>query len=168
MAFDKNRSYPKKSSKSDNRVSRIAYRSSQSHRGTLKTLLTEEQKQTATIQELTYDFSCRIIRLYQFLTEDASYKESIISKQVYRSGTSIGANVREAQHSQSDADFLSKMSIALKEADETNYWLSLLHDNGYLTDNQYASLDNDNQRILRLLNTIVKSTKQRIDKARQK
>ena len=86
-----------------------------------------------------------------------------MSKQIYRAGTSIGANTREAQHAQSDADFLSKMQIAHKEADETCYWLSLLHDNGYLNDEQLSSLDADSQRIMRLLNSIVKSTKQRIE-----
>lgn len=87
-------------------------------RGNLKPLMSEDQKTTANIQELSYDFACRIIRLFQYLTEDADYKEYILSKQVYRSGTSIGANTREAQHAQSDADFLSKMQIAHKEADE--------------------------------------------------
>lgn len=117
---------------------------------------------------ISYDFSCRIVRLYQYLTEDAEYKELIMSKQAYRSGTSIGANVREAQHSQSEADFLSKMSIAYKEADESNYWINLLHDNGYLTDAMFTSLDSDNQRILRLLASIVKSTKEKIAKTKAK
>lgn len=134
-----------------------------SKRGNLSTLMTEEQKTTASIQVLSYDFSCRIIRLYQYLTEVSQYKEYTLSKQVLRSGTSIGANVREAQHAQSDADFLSKMSIAHKEADESCYWLSLLHDNGFLNDEQFTSLDADSQRIMRLLNSIVKSTKQRIE-----
>ena len=93
-------------------------------------LLSEEQKQSASIQDLSYDFACRITRLFQFLTEDSLCKEQIISKQVFRSGTSIGANIREAQHAQSDADFLSKMQISLKECNETDYWLQLLHENG--------------------------------------
>ena len=134
----------------------------------LSDLLTEEQKATAGIQELSYDFSCRIVRLYQYLTEDSSYKEFTMSKQLYRSGTSIGANVTEAQHAQSDADFLSKMAIAYKEADETKYWINLLHDNGYLNDSQYSSLNNDMQRILRLLTSIVKSTKEKIAKSKAK
>lgn len=74
----------------------------------------------------------------------------------------------QSQHAQSDNDFLSKMSIALKEADETDYWLNLLHDNGYLNDDQHSSLNNDIQRILRLLNAIVKSTKKRIEDAKNK
>ena len=87
-------------------------------RGKLAPLMSEETKATASIHELSYDFGCRITRLFQYLTEDAEYKEYIQSKQIYRSGTSIGANVRESKHAQSDADFLSKLSIAYKEADE--------------------------------------------------
>ena len=87
-------------------------------RGKLASLMSEDAKATATIHELSYDFGCRITRLFQYLTEDAKYKEYIQSKQIYRSGTSIGANVRESKHAQSEADFLSKMSIAYKEADE--------------------------------------------------
>ncbi len=87
-------------------------------RGKLAPLMSEDAKATATIHELSYDFGCRITRLFQYLTEDAEYKEYVQSKQIYRSGTSIGANVRESKHAQSEADFLSKMSIAYKEADE--------------------------------------------------
>ena len=79
-------------------------------RGKLAPLMTEDQKKDAGIHELSYDFGCRITRLFQYLTEDSEYKEYVISKQIYRCGTSIGANVRESKHAQSDADFLSKMS----------------------------------------------------------
>ena len=127
-------------------------------------LLSEEQKQSASIQDLSYDFACRITRLFQFLTEDSLCKEQIISKQVFRSGTSIGANIREAQHAQSDADFLSKMQISLKECNETEYWLQLLHDNGYLNDVQYTSINTDRVRIHKLLNTIVSTTRRKIGK----
>ena len=123
----------------------------------LTPLMTEEAKATASIHELSYDFGCRITRLFQYLTEDSEYKEYVISKQIYRSGTSVGANVRESKHAQSDADFLSKMSIAYKEADETDYWMNLLHDNGYLNDEQFESLSHDMQRILKLLTSIVKT-----------
>lgn len=126
-------------------------------RGALSKLMTEEEKQSAGIHELSFDFACRITRLFQYLTEDSDYKEFVISKQIYRSGTSIGANVRESKHAQSDADFLSKMSIAYKEADETDYWLNLLHDNGYLNDDQFESLSHDMQRILKILTSIVKT-----------
>ena len=127
-------------------------------------LLNEEQKQSASIQDLSYDFACRITRLFQYITEDAIYKEYIISKQVFRSGTSIGANIREAQHAQSDADFLSKMQISLKECNETDYWLQLLHDNGYLNDIQYNSINTDRVRIHKLLNAIVSTTRRKIGK----
>ncbi len=126
-------------------------------RGKLSNLMSEEEKDNASIHELSYDFGCRITRLFQYLTEDAVYKEYIQSKQLYRSGTSVGANIRESKHAQSDADFLSKMSIAYKEADESNFWLNLLHDNGYLNDDQFDSLNQDLTRILKILSSIVKT-----------
>ena len=137
---------------------------SPSRRGKLTPLMNEESKQDANIQDLAYDFSCRIIRLYQYLTEDTKYKERIMSKQLFRSGTSIGANIREAQHAQSNADFLSKMQISLKECNETEYWLQLLHDNGYLNDLQYTSINTDRVRIHKLLNSIVSTTRRKIGK----
>lgn len=137
-------------------------------RGKLAPLMSEEAKATASIHELSYDFGCRITRLFQYLTEDADYKEYVISKQIYRSGTSVGANIRESKHAQSDADFLSKMSIAYKEADETDYWLNLLHDNGYINDEQFHSLNIDNDRILKILTSIVKTMKQKIEDAKKK
>ena len=131
-------------------------------RGKLAPLMSEEDKQMAGIHELSYDFGCRITRLFQYLTEDSEYKEYVISKQIYRSGTSIGANVRESKHAQSDADFLSKMSIAYKEADETDYWLNLLHDNGYIDEKQFNSLNEDLTRILKVLTSIVKTMNQKV------
>ena len=131
-------------------------------RGKLASLMSEDAKATASIHELSYDFACRITRLFQYLTEDAEYKEYIQSKQIYRSGTSIGANVRESKHAQSDADFLSKMSIAYKEADETDFWLNLLHDNGYLDDKQFKSLEIDITRILKILTSIVKTLRTKL------
>lgn len=135
-----------------------------SKRGKLAPLMKEEEKSKAGIHELSYDFACRITRLFQYLTEDADYKEFVISKQAYRSGTSVGANVRESKHAQSDADFLSKMSIAYKEADETDYWLNLLHDNGYINDEQFHSLSQDCNRILKILTSIVKTMKEKMQK----
>ena len=139
-------------------------KSYKSKRGPLSKLMSEEEKQKAGIHELSYDFGCRITRLFQYLAEDAECKEYIMSKQIYRSGTSIGANVRESKHAQSDADFLSKMSIAYKESDETDYWLNLLHDNGYLEETQFTSLSNDLTRILKILTSIVKTMRQKIGK----
>lgn len=132
--------------------------------GALAPLMSEEEKKKAGIHELSYDFACRITRLFQYLTEDAEYKEYVQSKQLYRSGTSVGANVRESKHAQSDADFLSKMSIAYKEADESDYWLNLLHDNGYLDDKQFKSLSNDCTRILKILTSIVKTMNEKVKK----
>lgn len=137
-------------------------------RGKVAPLMTEDQKKDAGIHELSYDFACRITRLFQYLSEDAEYKEYVQSKQIYRSGTSIGANVRESKHAQSDADFLSKMSIAYKEADETDFWLNLLHDNGYLDDKQFESLNKDLTRILKLLTSIVKTMNQKVHDSRSK
>ena len=137
-------------------------------RGKLTPLMPEDQKKEAGIHELSYDFGCRITRLFQYLTENAEYKEFVQSKQIYRSGTSIGANVRESKHAQSDADFLSKMSIAYKEADETDFWLNLLHDNGYLNDDQFQSLAHDCDRILKVLTSIVKTMKEKIDSKSKK
>ena len=149
MEYKKKSTYKKKTS-----APKVEYKPK---RGALSKLMTEEEKQSAGIHELSFDFACRITRLFQYLTEDSDYKEFVISKQIYRSGTSIGANVRESKHAQSDADFLSKMSIAYKEADETDYWLNLLHDNGYLNDDQFESLSHDMQRILKILTSIVKT-----------
>ena len=137
-------------------------------RGKLSKLMTEDEKQNAGIHELSYEFGCRITRLFQYLTEDAEYKEYVISKQIYRSGTSIGANVRESKHAQSDADFLSKMSIAYKEADESDYWLNLLHNNGYINDEQFRSLSHDSDRILKILTSIVKTMKEKIESKSKK
>ena len=113
MEYKKDYKKPYKKKTSD---SKVEYKPK---RGKLAPLMTEDLKKDAGIHELSYDFGCRITRLFQYLTEDSEYKEYVISKQIYRCGTSIGANVRESKHAQSDADFLSKMSIAYKEADET-------------------------------------------------
>ena len=155
--MENKKGYKKPYKKADS--SKVAYKAK---RGKLSKLMTEEEKQNAGIHELSYDFGCRITRLFQYLTEDAEYKEFVQSKQIYRSGTSIGANVRESKHAQSDADFLSKMSIAYKEADETDFWMNLLHDNGYINESQFESLKKDIDRILKLLTSIVKTMNQKV------
>ena len=83
-------------------------------------------------------------------------KEYVISKQIYKSGTSIGANIAEAQRAQSTADFVSKMKIALKEANETQYWLQLLHDTHYLSDREFDSIHEDLVEVLKILTAICK------------
>ena len=83
-----------------------------------------------------------------------------MSKQLLRCGTSIGANTRESKNAQSRTDFLSKVNIALKEADETGYWLDLLHETQYLDDKVYKSLDDDCTEIIKLLTSIIKKLKE--------
>ena len=129
-------------------------------------LATEEQKQSMQIAELSYDFAKRIVYLHQYLTQKSDNKEYKMADQVYRSGTSIGANVRESNHAQSAPDFLSKMQIALKEADETQYWLNLLHAGDYLSDVQFESLNHDNERILKVLTAIVGTTAKKIKESK--
>lgn len=136
--------------------------------GELKPLLTEEEKSKAQVLELSYDFSCRIIRLYKYLNEGKLSKADrdmidALGRQLLRSATSINANMNEAQHPQSDADFLSKTSIALKEARESENWLSLLRDNGYLSTVQAESLLSDCSRINKILITITAKVKKRLN-----
>ena len=102
-------------------------------------------------------FAVRIIRMYQYLCEEQ--KEFVLSKQALRSGTSIGANVKEAIRGQSRADFSAKMNIALKEASETEYWLELLLETDYLPKASYDSIYADCQELIRLLTSIVKSSR---------
>ena len=103
------------------------------------------------------DFAIRIIRLYQHLNKVK--QEYVLSKQVLRSGTSIGANVKEANSAQSKADFTAKMQIALKEASETEYWLELLMETGYITQKEGDSILLDCQELLKMITAILKSTK---------
>ncbi len=102
-------------------------------------------------------FAVRIIRLYQYLKNEKS--EYVLSKQLLRSGTSIGANVKEAIRGQTRPDFIAKMNIALKEASETEYWLELLMETDYLTLAQGDSILADCRELLKLLTSIVKSSK---------
>ena len=112
-----------------------------------------------TIMEKSLAFSVRIVNLQKHLTEQK--KEYVISKQICKSGTSIGANVAEAQRAQSTADFVSKMKIALKEANETQYWLQLLHQTNFLSSKEFDSIHNDVVEILKFLTAICKHYPQR-------
>ena len=107
---------------------------------------------------LSKAFAVRIVRLYGFLTEEK--KEYVISKQILRSGTSIGANTRESKNAQSRMDFLNKLNIALKEADETEYWLDLLHETKYIDDKQFESLQGDCKELIAILVSIIKKLKE--------
>ena len=134
----------------------------------VKPLMTEDQKKDAQVLELSYDFSCRIIRLYKYLNEGKLSKADrdiidALGRQLVRAATSINANMNEAQHPQSDADFLSKASIALKEARESENWLSLLRDNGFLEPRASESLMNDCSRINKILITITSKIKKRMN-----
>jgi four helix bundle protein len=99
-------------------------------------------------------FSVRIVNLYRYLKDQK--KEYVISKQICKSGTSIGANIAEAQRAQSTADFVSKMKIALKEANETQYWLQLLFETKYITGKEFTSVHDDLLEILKILTAICK------------
>ena len=90
------------------------------------------------IKEKSFSFALEIVKTYKFLSSEK--KEFVLSKQMLRSGTSIGANIREAEHAQSKADFIHKLSIALKEANETEYWLDLLFQSGYLNTAQFHNI----------------------------
>ncbi|WP_095499150.1 four helix bundle protein [Paraferrimonas haliotis] len=114
------------------------------------------------IKSKSYAFSLRIIKLHKFLQTEK--REYVLSKQLLRSGTSIGALVREAEHAQSKADFLNKMNIALKEANETVYWIELLRDSDYITAKQAESIYPDSVELLKILISIVKSTKQQLNR----
>ena len=109
------------------------------------------------IKNKSFDFALKIVKLYQFLVDQK--KEHVMSRQLLKSGTSIGANVREAEHGQSKEDFIHKLSISLKEANETDYWLDLLFHSGYLEKSQYDDIKLDVDEILRLLVSIVKKSK---------
>lgn len=109
------------------------------------------------IEQKSFEFAVRIVNLYKHLNE--TKKESVLSKQLLKSGTSIGANVAEAEQAQSKPDFISKMSIALKEASETKYWIRLLTSTSYLTEAESASILNDCVELEKILVSIIKSTK---------
>ncbi len=113
----------------------------------------------ATIQQKSRDFAIKIINCYKFLIENK--KEFVMSKQLLRCGTSIGANTRESKNAQSRGDFLSKLSIALKEADETAYWLDLLQATDYIDKNLFDSLNDDCTEIIKILTAIIKTLKEK-------
>ena len=136
--------------------------------GDMKPLMTEEEKKDAQVLELSYDFSCRIIRLYKYLNEGKLSKADrdiidALGRQLVRSATSINANMNEAQHPQSDSDFLSKASIALKESRESETWLHMLSDNGYLDSRMSESILHDCARINKILITITAKVRKRIN-----
>ena len=115
-------------------------------------------KKTNLIKDKTYQFALDVIQLYGQLCEQ---KEFVLSKQLLRSGTSIGANVEEATAAQSRKDFISKMSIASKEARETNYWLRLFRDSGFCMGIDFSDIIEESQEIIKILTSIVKTTQEK-------
>ena len=115
------------------------------------------KREESILKEKSEAFSKRIVRLYKYLTQQKD--ETIISKQIYRSGTSIGANIAESKFAQSPPDFISKLSIALKEANETKFWLGRLYSAENLTDEEYSSIRDDNEEIIKLLTSITGTVK---------
>ena len=113
------------------------------------------------VKEKSFDFAIRIVKLYKYLMEEK--KEFVLSKQVLRSGTSIGANINEAQQAQSKKDFLMKMNISLKECAETKYWIELLSATDYINQEQKDSIIKDCIELEKLLTSIVKTTSNQMD-----
>jgi len=114
-------------------------------------------KQDNTIKRKSYAFALRMIKAYKFLTSEQ--KEFIISKQMLRSGTAIGALVWEAEYAQSTPDFIHKLSIALKEANETEYWMTLLKDSEYISEASFHSIHKDCVELIKLLASIINTSK---------
>ena len=112
------------------------------------------------LKDKSFAFAIRIVRLSQFMHD--KHKEYVLSRQILKSGTSIGALVREAKYAQSTLDFINKLSIALKEANETYYWLSLLHDTDYIEDKLFNSLLQDCDELISLLVSSVKTSKNKL------
>ena len=112
------------------------------------------------LQTKSFAFAVRVVNLYKYLCNEK--KEFVLSRQLLRSGTAIGALAREAEQAESKADFVHKMAVALKEANETEYWILLLYETGYLTTNKAESIINDNKELMKLLTSIITTTKQRM------
>ena len=109
------------------------------------------------IKNKSFAFSLRVIKLYKYLVEIK--KDFVLSKQILRSGTAIGALIYESEHAESKADFIHKLSISLKEANETDYWLELLFQSDYISQIEYESIKRDIQELLKLLVSIIKTSK---------
>ena len=110
-------------------------------------------------------FALRIIKLYNYLCKEK--REFIISKQIVRSGMSIGANAKEASLAQSKAAFIAKMNISLAEAGETEYWLELLYESGYIDKSAFSSLSQDNKELLKMLTAIIKTTRESLKNSKK-
>ena len=114
------------------------------------------------VKEKSFSLAMDVVKTYKYLTEEK--KEYVLSKQLLRSGTAIGPLIREAEQAESKADFIHKLAISLKEANESDYWIELLHQSNYLVLNEYKSIQYKNLEIIRLLTSIIKSTKVNLGK----
>lgn len=119
----------------------------------------EYKKENSIIRKKAYDFAVEIVKAYKRLSSEK--REFILSKQLLRSGTSIGANVNEALSGESKRDFVHKLNISLKEARETNYWLSLLKDSDFISEIEFTQLHNTCQELEKILSKIIVTTKER-------
>src|SRR4030095_7815507 len=119
----------------------------------------EKTKSESIIAGKAYAFALEVVKIYKLLSNER--KEYVLSKQLLRSGTSIGANINEAISGQSKRDFVHKLNIALKEARETNYWLNLLKDGEYISSKEFESLNNKCNEIIKMLSSIIITTKER-------
>jgi four helix bundle protein len=115
------------------------------------------------LKDKSFQFALKIVKFYTFLSEQK--REYVMSKQLLRSGTSIGANIREAQNAQSKADFIHKFSISQKECDETLYWLELLSQSGFLEEKEFTTIHQEANELLRMLKSSILTTKQNIHKS---
>ena len=116
----------------------------------------------STVRDKSKMFAIRIVKLYRYLCDEK--KEWVLSKQLLRSGTSIGANIVEAQAAVSRKDFLAKMYVSFKECCETEYWLELLHETGYLTNEEFESINQDNITLKKMLSSITYTTSNNLKK----
>ena len=121
--------------------------------------MTNKEKESP-IRQKTFALAIRIVNLYKYLTKEKS--EFVLSKQILRSGTSPGANVREAQNGESDADFVHKMGVAQKEIAETIYWLDLLYATEYLNESEYESIYRDSEEILKMVRSAILTKKRKM------
>lgn len=120
------------------------------------------QREDSLLHTRSYDFALRIVDMNKYLREQKG--EFVLSKQILRSGTAIGALIRESEFAQSQADFVNKLSVALKEANETDYWLNLLHDSHYLNEVSFISMENDCGELIALLVSSIRTVKNKLMK----
>ena len=123
------------------------------------------RRDESVLHQKSYAFAIRVVNMVKFLRENKN--EFVLSKQVLRSGTAIGALVRESEFAQSSADFLNKLYVALKEANETGYWLNILKDTGYMEEDTFDSMESDLSEIIALLVSSTKTLKIKIEEQKQ-